>query len=98
MSYRVRVQSHVNRAIVSWNLPDSVFVEIHLRLNTDLANNPAAVLRTSKRPKGMEYRFHMIDPSNRLCQHFFTFHVVYSQDEESMLVTHGAYIRTVGDF
>lgn len=90
MSYRVRVQSHVNRAIVSWNLPDSVFVEVHLRLNTDLANNPAVVLRpTNERFKGMKYRFHLIDPLNRICEHFFTFHVVYSRDEESLLVTHG---------
>jgi hypothetical protein len=44
----------------------------------------------------MTYSFNPIDPANRLCQHFFEFHVAYGQDEQTLVVLHGAYVKTYG--
>jgi hypothetical protein len=97
MSFRVEIPSVVQRRIVSWSLPDFVFVEVHLRLTEDLANDPKRFLIRTRQPfDGMAFFFELIDPSNRLCVHRFVFQIVYSQDEERILVARGAYARYVG--
>jgi hypothetical protein len=52
--------------------------------------------RTEEPFDGMSYRFELIDPENRLCRHFFAFHVLYSMEETTLFVARGAYGRTVG--
>jgi len=44
----------------------------------------------------MAYYFSMMDPENRLCEHFFTFHILYGQDEETLFVPRGAHVRAFG--
>ena len=68
-----------------------------MRLTEDLANNPAGLLQRTRHPfDGLVYFFELIDPRNRLCVHSFLFQVVYSQDEQSMIVARGGYRRDVG--
>jgi hypothetical protein len=94
MPYRVVLSSLVGRQIASWGLPDFLLVEINLRLRRDLAENPAASLVRLDTPfEGMCYPLSLIDPDNRLRQHGFLFHVVYSQDEETITVARGGYQR-----
>ena len=87
MPYRVELRPRVTRQIVSWGLSDSLFVEVHLRLQRNLTENPAfALLRTEQPFDGMTFRFSLIDPENRLRECLFVFHVLYSQDEERLIV------------
>lgn len=97
MPYRVQVEALTTRQIASWNLPDFVLTEVLLRLYQSLRDNPAALLERTEQPfDGMSYRFGLIDPENRLCQHFFTFHVLYAMDETTVIVARSAYAKTVG--
>lgn len=87
MSYKVRLRSGVRRRIVAWNLPDTVFVEVMLRLEQRLAENPWQHLVRTRHPfDGMAYPFDLVDPTNRLRQFQFLFHVEYGQDEETLQV------------
>jgi hypothetical protein len=97
MSYRVEVRRYVSKKIISWNLPDPVLVEVYLRLRENLSSNPAEHLRRTRRPfEGMVCEFAFIDPENRICEHVFCFLVLYSQDEESVIIANGGYERRVG--
>ena len=96
MSYRVVWNKSVDRIVRTWRLPDSVFVEMRLRVNL-LGENPASRLVRVKQPvDGMIYPFRFIDPSNRLCEHTFAFHVFYSQDEETIFIARGTYFQVIG--
>jgi hypothetical protein len=44
----------------------------------------------------MVYRFALIDPGNRLRQHFFSFQIFYGQDEETLLIVRGGYVCADG--
>ena len=98
MSYRVTIPNHIQRRIARWELPDFLIVEIHLRLRDELGCNPQHHLHSlAGSYQGMEYRFSLIDPMNRLCEHICTFWIVYSQDEESLIVMNFVYERRVGN-
>jgi len=95
--YRVQVERLATRQIASWNLSDFVLTEVLLRLHQTLRDNPSALLERTEQPfDGMSYPFGLIDPENRLCQHFFRFHVLYAADETTLFVARGAYGKTVG--
>jgi hypothetical protein len=69
---------------------------MRLRLNT-LVDHPASKLvRVTEPLDGLAFMFEMIDPANRLCQHFFRFDVLYGQDEETLHIVHGTYARKFG--
>ena len=94
MSFRVEFTRHLRQQIISWQLSDFLLVEVYLRLRQDLADQPARVLRRQRRPfDGMCYTFSMVDPENRLREHLFVFHVLYSQDEDRIFVARGRYRR-----
>jgi hypothetical protein len=94
VSYKVVILPHAKRQIISWKLPDTVLVEVYIRLGEFLPKEPHRTLARERQPfDGMVYHFRMIDPENRLCEHFFAFHVWYSQDEETLLVRRGAHVR-----
>jgi hypothetical protein len=96
VSYRVAWTGPVLRAVPTWNLPDQVFVEMRLRVNA-LSRNPSSLLVRTREPiDGMTLPFEMIDPTNRLCVHVFLFHIVYSQDEETLYVARGTHFRRIG--
>lgn len=68
-------------------------MELHLRVNA-LAQRPAGqLLRLPEPIDGMVFAFGMVDPTNRLCEHLFAFKILYSQDEESLHVVRGQYLR-----
>jgi hypothetical protein len=94
MPYLVRILPRAERHIASWKLPDEVLVEIYLRLQGKLPMSPSKLLR--RKDDGMIYKFSMVDPTNRFCEHFFEFPVLYGQDEETLLVNRGAYVKVVG--
>ena len=97
MPYQVRVLPHTTRQIASWGLPDFVWAEVLIRLHQHLGDNPAASLTRTEQPfDGMSYAFGLIDPQNRLCRHFFKFHVLYSMDETTLYIARGAYGKTIG--
>ena len=97
MNYRVRIRSSVSARIMSWQLSDSMLVEVYLRLREHLAQSPATHLRRVRHPyDGLVYEFSMVDPQNRLCEHFFIFLVMYGQDEETLILTNAGYVRRVG--
>jgi hypothetical protein len=98
VAYRVRVTAEANRVIQSWRLPDVVMVEARLRFQ-QLENKPAERLIRAQEPfDGMVFYFEFIDPSNRLREYRFAFHVEYSQDEEQIIVVTGVCVpRFVGE-
>src|SRR5216683_520916 len=97
MSYRVQIHPSVARKLITWQLPDFALVEVYLRLRDRLRENPASQLRRARRPfEGMVYEFSFVDVENRLCEHHFVFHVVYGQDEETLLIANGGYKRQIG--
>jgi len=95
MAYRVRLRPGVLGRVARWGLPDSVFVEVHLRLGSEhLGAKPSLLLETTDDPReGMVYRFGIVDPDNRFCEHLFEFAVRYDQDEETLWVVRGRHIR-----
>jgi hypothetical protein len=97
MSFRVEIPPSVRRRIAAWNLPDALVVEIYLRLRDDLGQNATSCLQRISKPfDGMAYRFTLIDPENRLCEHICTFPVLFSQDEQSLIIAGFAYERRIG--
>lgn len=95
MSYRVLPTRRLRAKILSWGLSDFVLTDIYLRLS-ELADNPAEQLVSLESPfTGMVLRHSLIDPENRMCQHVFWFHVVYSADETALLVINGAHFRSI---
>jgi hypothetical protein len=97
MPYRVQIRQNVVRKIAGWNLSDSVLVDVYLYLNEVLPADPPTFLRRTRQPfDGMVYEFNFIDSDNRLCEHFFVFQVVYAQDEQTLIIANGAYIRRDG--
>jgi hypothetical protein len=96
VAFRIRWATQANRQVNSWQLSDVLLVEVHLRLQ-QLEQDPARLLVRLRQPfDGMCYRFSLVDPENRLREHRFLFHVVYSQDEERLIVVRGAYQRRDG--
>lgn len=97
MPYRTRILPSAARQIASWGLSDFVWTEVYLRLNEVLPGDPGRHLRREQDPfDGMAYRFSLIDPENRLCQHGFVFHILFGADEETLFVARGAHVRTIG--
>jgi hypothetical protein len=97
VAYKVVVLPHTRQQISSWRLPDEVLVEVYIHLRERLAEQPALKLRRERRSfDGMNYRFTVPDLANRLCEHFFVFQVIYGQDEETLFVSRGGYIRSEG--
>lgn len=95
MSYKVVWTRRAGRGAATWSLSDQVFVEMRLRVDL-LSRNPAEQLVRTREPvDGMTYSFDMIDPNNRLCVHVF-FHVLYSQDEETIYIARGTHYRQIG--
>jgi hypothetical protein len=87
VAFRVQLSALVNRQIVSWQLSDTMLVEVQLRLRQDLRENPTRSLIRLRQPfDGMCYLFSMVDPENRLREHFFAFQVLYHPDEERIIV------------
>jgi hypothetical protein len=99
VEYKTRLDPLVRRQLIRWGLPDGLLVDVHLRLNDELARSPTALL--SRDPawfggEGMIYRFDLIDPANRLLVHSFRFQVFYLPDEQTLLVTRGAHVTAEG--
>jgi hypothetical protein len=95
MSFRVQLKPSANKKIISWQLPDPVLVDVHLRIQ-DLGTNPHWLVRVAAPFDGMVFPLMLIDPDNRFCEHAFFFHVRYAQDEECLLIVNAAYRKTVG--
>jgi hypothetical protein len=97
MSFVVKLRDSVRRKIARWNLPDWLMVEIYLRLNERLANDPAQALVRVRQPfDGMMFHLSLVDPYHRLTQHDCYFHIMYSQDEETLDVVNFGYLRQTG--
>jgi hypothetical protein len=99
VEYKIRLDALVRRQMIRWNLPDSLLVDVHLRLNDELPLFPATVLRSDPSSfdgEGMVYGFDLIDPNNRLLVHAFRFQVFYHADEQTLLVTRGAHVAAEG--
>ena len=78
MSFRVEIPPAIRCKVISWSLPDSVLVEVYLRLQ-NLANNRSTLLQRTQEPfDGLVYFFELIDPQNRVCVHSFLFHCLRS--------------------
>lgn len=99
VEYQVRLDALVRRQVISWKLSDSLLVEVHLRLQNDLARSPKTSLThdsTVFGGQGMVYDARLIDPFNRLLIHAFRFQVFYHSDEQTLLVTRGAHVTAQG--
>jgi hypothetical protein len=85
--------------VVSWGLPDSLFVEVHLHLAERLPKAPTGLLFNDPalfEGDGMVYGFNCIDPGNRLVEHAFRFQVRYHADEQTLIVLRGAHVSAQG--
>jgi len=94
MAFRSKIRRSVRQGIASWGLPDDTLVDVYLRLNETMPQTaPGCLVRVKKPFDGMVYLFTLIDPQNRLCEHLFAFQVLYSQDEETLVVAKGFHLR-----
>ena len=92
MSFRVEFSSLVRSQVAAWKMPDVLLVEVYLRFARDLTSDPAEhLVRTDSPFDGMTYAFSIVDPNNRLHEHRFAFWILYSQDEEKLIVTRGSH-------
>ena len=99
MEYKIRLDALVRRQMIGWNLPDSLLVDVHLRLNDELPVSPPTFLRNDPNwfgSEGMVYGFDLIDPNNRMLVHAFRFQVFYHADEQTLLITRGAHVAAEG--
>jgi len=99
MSYKVNLEPHARHQILKWPLSNQLVAEVYLRVTGDLADEPwRNLVRTEQPFDGMTFAFGLVDPENRLCEHFFAFEVVYGMDETNLYVTRGSHVRrTVGE-
>ena len=97
MPYRVEIPSRVRRQMPQWPMPDMLLVDCYERL-ANLRENPAQQLTRLEQPfTGMGLVFDVVDPTNRLAVHHFTFRIVYSMDEQTLFVDAALHERhTVG--
>jgi hypothetical protein len=94
MAYRVQIRRWVAQQIASWQLPNDVLVDVYVILREELPRDPGRYLRRLREPfDGMVCGFSLPDPSDRLCEHHFFFHVFYGPDEETLWVARGGYLR-----
>ena len=97
MPYRLVLHPTVAKTIASWGLSDPVLVDVYLYLREVLPLDPPRFLRRARQPfDGMLFEFELIDSENRLRQHYFVFQVLYSQDEQSLIIAKGGYERRDG--
>ena len=99
MCYRALVRRSLVERIKTWGLVgphDYLLVEVYFRLER-LRDNPTHWLRRASSPiEGKLYEFSLINPNERLCRHIFVFLVVFSQDEQTLIVAYGGYWRWAG--
>ena len=78
-------------------MSDFVLVDVNIQLLEVLPSNPGRLMRRARYPfDGMVFDFRLIDPENRLREHLFAFQVLYSQDEESLIIAKAGYERRDG--
>jgi hypothetical protein len=100
MPLRVRFHPYLTGKIRRWQLPDDILVDVWMRLR-DLVeeSQPLSRLRRDREQSdGLVYRFRLYDPHNRLRSYLFSFDVVYTQDEESLIVENGSMLLSDGFF
>ena len=99
MSYRIEFDSVARKKIKSWDWTgryDFLLVDIELRVR-DPCQDPARLLRRAELPfEGMVLEFAIIDPLDRMIEHRFAFLVLYSQDEQTLIVANAGYTRRMG--
>jgi hypothetical protein len=94
MSYVVRFRRDARHQIVNWHLPDTVMMEVFLRILEELAQDPASKLVRVESPfDGLVYPLYVPDKSNRTYLYAFLFQVRYAKDEETIWIMRGAYDR-----
>ena len=97
MSLKVEWPSRLTGQLARLGLPDGVLVEVYHRLRDEFIPDPLRYLRRMLEPfDGLVYSFALIDPDNRFSEHHLYFHVFYHQDEERLIVSRVAYIRSIG--
>src|SRR5947208_1208812 len=94
MPFRSIIRRSVKQGIASWGLTDDALVDVSLHLNETMPQTaPGCLDRVIEPFDGMVYVFSLIDPQNRLCEHVFSFQVLYSQDEETLVVAKSVHLR-----
>ena len=96
MSCALVIPQRLRHRIASFGLADAALVEVYERLR-DLQNDPAAsLIQIRDSFEGMGHLVQFIDPDNRICVHTFLFQILYSQDEERLLVPRVVHSRRIG--
>ncbi len=93
MAFRVEISTPARRQILRWGLSDTMLVEVNPRLGELGEATSDKLVRLRKTYDGLYYILSQIDPENRIREHVFVFHVVFSQDEERLIVLRGTYQR-----
>jgi hypothetical protein len=98
VSFRLVETALFRRQLNSWRLDDVTRIDVYLRLH-QLQDNPQLLLQQSTSPPGgMIYAFSFVDSANRILEHRFEFLVLYSQDEQSLILASGVYAPQYGYF
>ena len=85
--------------MIHWKLPDTLLVDVHLRLNDELPRSPTTFLQQDQAwfdAEGMVYGFDIVDPTNRMLVHAFRFQVFYHAGEQTLIVACGAHVTAEG--
>lgn len=79
MGYRVILSPAVRDFMK--RLPDFLLVDCYLRFQGGLT-----LAQMLREPEGMKFRFSVVDPANRMVEHVCTFRLLFSQDEQSVIL------------
>jgi hypothetical protein len=88
-SYQLRIPDDNWERMSAWPLPAEVRRAVERRLRDQLAADPVAHLIRSIAPWGEPlnlFAFNVPDPVRPTLLHLFQFHVVYAEDEKSLIV------------
>lgn len=93
MAYsKVKLSGLVTKQIQAWALPDKIHFELYFYLTRVLpADIDHNLIRTTKPFDGMVAQCCRPDPYVKGRDHYFTFLVYFSQDEETLAVARGDY-------
>jgi hypothetical protein len=91
VSFRLILTPGCRRQMSTWAIDDVTMIDVHLRIH-QLEENPNSLLQQHTSPQGgMVYEFSFVDSKNRILEHRFQFLILYSQDEESLIIVSGVY-------
>ncbi len=93
-NYHVRIPEVIEKKMAAWDIPADIRSSMENCLRDSFAAHPSPTLRKCYAPWGdllNLFTFILPDPNNSNQSHQFVFHLIYGQDEQSLVVVECGY-------